>query len=73
MARRDSLRRRTPFRRVLPRILIVCEGTKTEPGYFEDLRQLHRRVVELELSPGGVLGYPSGSNEKRRRQRGEIG
>jgi len=34
--------------------LIVCEGTKTEPGYFEDLRQRYRRVVEVELSPGGV-------------------
>jgi RloB-like protein len=54
MARRESLRRRGPTRKVLPRILIVCEGTKTEPGYFEDLRQLYRRVVELALSPGGV-------------------
>jgi hypothetical protein len=54
MAKRESLRRRPPTRSVLPRILIVCEGTKTEPGYFEDLRQRYRRVVELELSPGGV-------------------
>ena len=54
MARRESLKRRSPFRKVLPRILIVCEGTKTEPGYFEDFRQRYRRVVELELSPGGV-------------------
>jgi hypothetical protein len=54
MAKLDSLRRRAPSRNALPRILIVCEGTKTEPGYFEDFRQRYRRVVELELSPGGV-------------------
>jgi hypothetical protein len=54
MARRESLRRRAPSRKPLPRILIVCEGTKTEPGYFDDLRRVYRRVVELELSPGGV-------------------
>lgn len=54
MARPDSLGRRRPFRRVLPRILIVCEGTKTEPGYFWGFRQLYRLVVDLELSSGGV-------------------
>ncbi len=54
MARRDSLRRRAPFRKVLPRILIVCEGTVTEPGYFEELRRLYRRVVDVKISPGGV-------------------
>lgn len=54
MGKRESLRRRAPSRRVLPRILIVCEGTTTEPGYFEDLRQRYRRSVEVELSPGGV-------------------
>src|ERR1700733_13496047 len=54
MAKRESLKRRLPFRKVLPRILIVCEGTKTEPGYFEDLRQRYRSVVEVVLCQGGV-------------------
>lgn len=54
MAKHKSLRRRAPYRNVLPRILIVCEGTKTEPGYFGDYRRLYRRVIELDLSPGGV-------------------
>ncbi len=54
MARRESLRRRAPSRKPLPRILIVCEGMKTEPGYFQDFRREYRRVVEVELSPGGV-------------------
>jgi len=54
MARRESLRRRTPSRGVLPRFLIVCEGTVTEPGYFEELRRIYRRVVDVKISPGGV-------------------
>ena len=52
--RRDSLRRRRAFRPPLPRFLIVCEGTKTEPGYFREMRSLERSLIELELSPGGV-------------------
>jgi hypothetical protein len=54
MARHDDLVRRKPFRQPLPRILIVCEGTKTEPGYFNHLRQLYRRLIEVEISPGGT-------------------
>jgi hypothetical protein len=51
--RRESLSRRNPFRNVRTRILIVCEGTVTEPGYFHDLRQLYRSVIELEINSGG--------------------
>jgi RloB-like protein len=54
MPKRESLRRRTPFRKVLPRILIICEGTKTEPGYFQDFRYRYRRAVEVDLVSGGV-------------------
>jgi hypothetical protein len=54
MAKRDSLRRRPPHRRPLPRILIVCEGTRTEPSYFQDMRRLCRSPIDLELSPGGT-------------------
>ena len=54
MSRRDGLRRRRPFRNPLPRVLIVCEGTRTEPGYFHDLRHTERIPIELEISPGGV-------------------
>jgi RloB-like protein len=53
MPRRDDLRRRRPFRNPLPRILIVCEGTRTEPGYFKELRHTERIPIELEISPGG--------------------
>ena len=54
MKNRNSLRRRRPFRSPKPRILIVCEGTRTEPGYFRAFRHAERSLVELEISPGGV-------------------
>jgi hypothetical protein len=54
MPRRDGLRRRRPFRNPLPRILIVCEGTRTEPGYFNELRHTERIPIDLKIRPGGV-------------------
>jgi hypothetical protein len=54
MSKRDSLRRRPAFRSPQPRFLIVCEGTRTEPGYFKEKRHLDRSLVDLDLSPGGV-------------------
>jgi putative AbiEii toxin of type IV toxin-antitoxin system/RloB-like protein len=54
MPRGDDLRRRRPLRSPLPRILIVCEGTRTEPGYFNELRHTERIPIELVISPGGV-------------------
>src|ERR1035438_2177974 len=50
---RDTLRRRRAFRPPLPRFLIVCEGTQTEPGYFQETRHLERSLIDLEMSPGG--------------------
>lgn len=37
-----ALRRRGPTREPYDRILIVCEGEKTEPSYFEDFRSHFR-------------------------------
>lgn len=54
MSGRDGLKRRSAFRTPQPRILIVCEGTRTEPGYFRQKRHLDRSLIELELSPGGT-------------------
>jgi hypothetical protein len=54
MSIRDSLKRRPAFRSPQARFLIVCEGTRTEPGYFRQKRRLDRSLVDLELSPGGV-------------------
>jgi hypothetical protein len=52
--KRDTLGRRPPFRPPHPRFLIVCEGTKTEPAYFREMRHLERSPIELELSTEGV-------------------
>lgn len=38
----SDLRRKGPSRPPYERILIVCEGKKTEPNYFEDIRQEYR-------------------------------
>jgi len=50
--RRHTLRRRKPFRDPKPRILIVCEGTVTEPEYFEDLCRRERTCIP-DVKPGG--------------------
>jgi len=38
----SGLRRRAPKREPYDRVLIVCEGAKTEPGYFTDLKDHYR-------------------------------
>lgn len=50
-----DLRRKPPKRRAYPRVLIVCEGTKTEVNYFEEIRQkaripsVHLQVISSSL------------------------
>jgi hypothetical protein len=54
--RSQSLRRRRP--RLIPRpsLLIICEGEKTEPSYFLNLRGEHKnRLVSIRIDDeGGV-------------------
>lgn len=38
----QDLKRRKGARPPYPRVLIVCEGSKTEPLYFNDIRRLNR-------------------------------
>lgn len=40
--------RAVEIRSLRPRFLIVCEGSKTEPAYFESFR-LNRRVVSVDI------------------------
>jgi hypothetical protein len=55
MARnRDDLQRRRPYRQPKPRFLIVCEGTVTEPRYFQDVWHTERGLIDLEIEPGGT-------------------
>jgi hypothetical protein len=53
---RDRYRRagrQAAFRDPRPRILIVCEGRKTEPQYFEQFAAFHRNsLVKVELARG---------------------
>lgn len=51
--RRDSLRRRKPRLEPRPRVLIVCEGKKTEPLYLTDVsREEEVRLVEIVIEKG---------------------
>lgn len=52
--RRGGLRRRTAVRDERPRILIVCEGEKTEPNYFKGFRLTN---VRLEIDPAKSQHY----------------
>lgn len=54
MGKRDSLRRRRPYRDSLARILIACEGKVTEPSYFNEIRHLARIPIELVIRAGAV-------------------
>jgi len=51
VSKRDrDLRRREPRRERRRRILILCEGRRTEPGYFRALRSAFRnRLVVVEI------------------------
>jgi len=50
--RNRPLRRRTPRREPRKRLLVLCEGKVTEPGYLRAFRHEHRsQLVEVEVVP----------------------
>lgn len=50
-----DIRRRAPTREPKRRILIVCEGRETEPGYFKELqREVRNPRVEIRIEKKGV-------------------
>jgi hypothetical protein len=51
------IKRRGPSREPKHRILVVCEGEKTEPQYFRDL-QHHVRNPRVHVQPHGPAGVP---------------
>ena len=51
--RSQKSRGNVEVRRPLPRVLIVCEGAKTEPGYFREFR-IHPQVRELDIRGQGM-------------------
>lgn len=52
-----DLRRKAPKRPPYPRVLIVCEGSKTEVNYFEEIRQ-EARLPTLDVR---VIHSPLGT------------
>ncbi len=44
----NDLKRRRPIRNRFDRVLIVCEGEKTEPNYLEEIRQ-DARISTLDI------------------------
>lgn len=49
----DELERQRRERAKGPRFLIVCEGMKTEPYYFEEFCQVHQlRTPRVRIAPG---------------------
>ncbi len=48
MPKKQRFDRQPPSRNIAPKILIVCEGSKTEPKYFKSIRQ-HRRLQTLQV------------------------
>lgn len=49
---RSRLSRKSANREVKPRILIVCEGTKTEPNYFKGFKV---RTMNVVIEPAGAV------------------
>jgi hypothetical protein len=48
-AKQTKLTRREKRKKVLPYILIVCEGEKTEPNYFEWYRKNCKQAINVEI------------------------
>lgn len=63
MRRENSQRRRPGNREPADRILIVCGGVVTEPGYFDGLRQFHRNpaikvvIKKKPVDPASLVKY----------------
>jgi len=56
MSRRDSLKRRPASREPRRRFTLFCEGSKTEPGYFEAIKARHRdALIEVRIVATGAV------------------
>lgn len=67
-----SLKRRPPFREPKYRILVVCEGKRTEPQYFRDLKN-HLRNPRVHVETMGPAGVPRTVVEVAIHMRNEAG
>ncbi len=56
---KKQLARKQGRRASYDRILIVCEGSKTEPNYFREIRTAYRlHTANVEVQPGGLGTAP---------------
>lgn len=56
---RKQLERKLERRASYDRILIVCEGSKTEPNYFREIRSAHRlHTANVEVQPSELGTSP---------------
>ncbi len=67
----SELKRKKPSREEKKRVLIVCEGKKSEPNYFTDICQDLKISAEVTIVPGSESGtHPKSivkyAKEKRR-------
>ena len=54
-----QLERKLGRRASYDRILIVCEGSKTEPNYFREIRTAHRlHTANVEVQPSELGSAP---------------
>ena len=68
-----DLRRRRPRREPYDRVLIVCEGEKTEPGYFRELCSYYRlSSANIEITPGDGNDPVSVVRTAKQLQKAEI-
>ena len=69
---RKQLKRTNPSKDPRDRILIVCEGSKSEPEYLEDLKNFHRltatniTVDGTGLDPGSIVKRAKRIQDKER-------
>lgn len=55
----EQLKRAKGDRTLGPRFLIVCEGQRTEPNYFQDLCSSHNlKTARVRVAPGGTGSSP---------------
>lgn len=67
---RESLRRKAPSREPKPRILVICEGTVTEPRYLQEFSKDQKNgLVEVEAVG---LGYDPKSLVEEAAQRRDL-
>jgi hypothetical protein len=82
MARRkprkgEDLKRRPPQRESYDRVLIVCEGEKTEPNYFCELREYYKlNTANVDIIPADgsspiTVVHSAKVRQKHERKQGE--